>query len=219
MADFQVVLAALLSPDNETRNQAEEQFTNLQAAIKVPHLVSAMRTHGASEEVRTIAAVLLRRVFLQMEYKDLSEQIDVGVLHGCRAELLLAVQTEPSAPIRRKICDAIAELARSSIDEEDINHWPEILKFLFDSCDLERYHLYENALHIISVVPGIFGNQLNYCVDVINQMLVRALESQHKEVWSEAFKAATAFIVFLDNNSLRHRFAGLLPLMLAVSGR
>ena len=66
-------------------------------------------------QVRTIAAVLLRRVFLQMEYNDLSQQIDVGVLHGCRAELLVAVQTEPSAPIRRKICDAIAEMARSSI--------------------------------------------------------------------------------------------------------
>ena len=33
-----------------------------------------------------------------------------------------------------------------------------------------------------SVVPGIFGNQLNYCVDVINQMLVQALGCQHKEV-------------------------------------
>ena len=27
------------------------QFTNLAAAIKIPHLVSAMRTQGASEEV------------------------------------------------------------------------------------------------------------------------------------------------------------------------
>ena len=68
-------------------------------------------------QVRTIAAVLLRRVFLQMEHTDLSEQIDSGVLQSCRAQLLVAVQSEPSPPIRRKICDAIAELARSSIGE------------------------------------------------------------------------------------------------------
>ena len=66
-------------------------------------------------QVRTIAAVLLRRVFLQMEHTDLSEQIDSAVLQSCHAQLLVAVQSEPSPPIRRKVCDAIAELARSSI--------------------------------------------------------------------------------------------------------
>jgi hypothetical protein len=32
------------------------------------------------------------------------------------------------------------------------------------------------------VVPGVFGNQLSYCVDVIRQMLIQALESEAKEV-------------------------------------
>lgn len=45
-----------------------------------------------------------------------------------------------------------------------------------------RLQLSQSFRPLYSVVPGIFGNQLNYCVDVINQMLVRALESQHKEV-------------------------------------
>ena len=144
--------------------------------------VSARDTNGTNflfPQVRTIAPVLLRRVFLQMEHTDLSEQIDSAVLQSCRAQLLVAVQSEPSPPIRRKICDAIAELARSSIggfltshpflhsfyslsllsifiplfsclaDEGDVNHWPEILKFLFNSCDLAQPHLYESALHII----------------------------------------------------------------------
>ena len=144
--------------------------------------VSARDTNGTNllfPQVRTIAPVLLRRVFLQMEHTDLSEQIDSAVLQSCRAQLLVAVQSEPSPPIRRKICDAIAELARSSIggfltshlflhsfyslsllsiftplfsclaDEGDVNHWPEILKFLFNSCNLAQPHLYESALHII----------------------------------------------------------------------
>ena len=144
--------------------------------------VSARDTNGTNllfPQVRTIAPVLLRRVFLQMEHTDLSEQIDSAVLQSCRAQLLVAVQSEPSPLIRRKICDAIAELARSSIgefltsqpflhsfyslsllsiftplfsclaDEGDVNHWPEILKFLFNSCNLAQPHLYESALHII----------------------------------------------------------------------
>ena len=59
--------------------------------------------------------MLLRRVFLQLEYTELAEQVDTGILGGCRAELILAIQNETSAPIRRKMCDAVAELARSSI--------------------------------------------------------------------------------------------------------
>ena len=72
-------------------------------------------THTPGAQVRTIAAVLLRRIFLQLEYKELCDQVNNSVLVGCRAELLVAIQAEPSRPIRIKICDAVAELARSCI--------------------------------------------------------------------------------------------------------
>ena len=62
-----------------------------------------------------MAAVLLRRIFLQLEYKDLEQEVDNDVLRGCRVELLLAIQAEEHNSIRKKICDAAAELARSSI--------------------------------------------------------------------------------------------------------
>ena len=70
-----------------------------------------------------MAAVLLRRVFLQLENKDLVEDLTPEVLASCRAELLLSVQTESNASIRRKICDAIAELARSSIGNVMVNRF------------------------------------------------------------------------------------------------
>ena len=60
-----------------------------------------------------MAAVLLRRIFLHLEYKDVVEDIAADVLQASKAELLLSLQTESSAYIRRKICDAIAEMARS----------------------------------------------------------------------------------------------------------
>ena len=62
-----------------------------------------------------MAAVLLRRVFLQLEYKDMVNEIDAGMLKGCQAELLVAIQAETNSLIQRKICDAVAELARSCI--------------------------------------------------------------------------------------------------------
>ena len=62
-----------------------------------------------------MAAVLLRRVFLQLEYKELIGELDAGVLKGCQAELLIAIPAETNSLIQRKICDAVAELARSCI--------------------------------------------------------------------------------------------------------
>ncbi len=62
-----------------------------------------------------MAAVLLRRVFLQLELKDLVEDLAPEVLSSCQAELLVAVQVERNGSIRRKICEAVAELARSSL--------------------------------------------------------------------------------------------------------
>lgn len=52
-----------------------------------------------SPQVRTMAAVLLRRVFIQMEYKDLMEDLSVSMLSSCQAELLAAIQSESSSSI------------------------------------------------------------------------------------------------------------------------
>lgn len=52
---------------------------------------------------------------MQLEYKDLTEDLPSDVLANCQVELLMAVQMESNASIRRKICDAVAELARSSL--------------------------------------------------------------------------------------------------------
>ena len=62
-----------------------------------------------------MAAVLLRRVFLQLDYGDLHKEVDPGVLRQCQTELLQGLSSEPLPPIRRKIGDAVAEMARSSI--------------------------------------------------------------------------------------------------------
>jgi hypothetical protein len=166
-----------------------------------------------------MAAVLLRRVFLQLDYGDLHKEVDPGVLRQYQTELLQALSSEPLAPIRRKIGDAVAEMARSSIDDDNVNHWVELLSFLFECCTLEQPHLYESALHIISVVPGVFANQLISCLDVIKGLLLKALQAPQNEVQSEAFKATVAFITHLDTAQLRSRFTDMLPLLLAIVGK
>ena len=36
-----------------------------------------------------------------------------------------------------------------NVDDANVNHWSELLSFLFECCTSEQPHLYESALHII----------------------------------------------------------------------
>lgn len=56
-------------------------------------------------------------------------------------------------------------------------------------------------------------------MDVIKQMLTRCLaDRDNPQVWFEAIKASTAFLVANDkNNHLLHHFKDLLPPMIQVS--
>ena len=68
-----------------------------------------------------MAAVLLRRIFIKST-NDLA-QVHPTEMRAFRSELLDAIRCEENDSIRRKICDAVAELARYSIGEPDNIKW------------------------------------------------------------------------------------------------
>ncbi|XP_065887453.1 importin-5-like isoform X2 [Dysidea avara] len=210
MADIAVLLDSLLSEDNETRNQAEEQLNSLAVDAKLQLLVSVF-VKTSAEQHHLTAAILLRRSFIQTGESLL--KCSPEILESCKTGLLTALQQESSAFVRRKLCDAIAELARYCIDESNVNHWPELLKFLFACCDVNLPHLYESALNIIGVLPTVFANQQIHYLTVIKQMLVQALGLPNKEVWTAAVKATVSFILQIEDNSIRAHFVDILPLL------
>lgn len=71
-----------------------------------------------------MAAVLLRRMFFQLEKEELLSEIDTDTLKICQAELLVAIETEANLLIQRKICGAVAELAGFCIGKsEHYKYW------------------------------------------------------------------------------------------------
>ena len=64
-----------------------------------------------------MAAVLLRRIFIKSS-NELA-QVNPADMSLFRDELLDAIRSEDNDSVRRKICDAVAELARDSIGEPD----------------------------------------------------------------------------------------------------
>ncbi|XP_049610535.1 importin-5 [Syngnathus scovelli] len=209
---FYLLLGNLMSPDNNVRKQSEETYDTIPGQTKITFLLQAIRDPSAAEEVRQMAAVLLRRL-LSSSFEEIYPGLTVDMQTAIKTELLTSIQQETSPNIRRKVCDIAAELTRNLIDDDGNNQWPEVLKFLFDSVNSDNVGLREAALHIFWNFPGIFGNQQQHYMDVIKRMLVQCMHDQaNPQIRTLAARAASSFVLSNESNSvlLKH-FSDLLP--------
>ncbi|XP_023822132.1 importin-5 [Oryzias latipes] len=214
---FYLLLGNLMSPDNNVRKQAEETYDNIPGQNKISFLLHAIRDASAAEEVRQMAAVLLRRL-LSSSFEEIYPGLTLEMQTAVKTELLSSIQQESSPNIRKKVCDIAAELCRNLVDDDGNNQWPEVLKFLFDSVNSEDVGLREAALHVFWNFPGIFGNQQQHYLEVIKRMLVQCMQDQaHPQIQNLAARAAAAFVLSNEGNTalLKH-FADLLPGILQV---
>ncbi|KAK9980562.1 hypothetical protein ABG768_000160 [Culter alburnus] len=209
---FYLLLSNLMSPDNTVRKQSEEAYDTIPGQTKITFLLQAIRDASAAEEVKQMAAVLLRRL-LSSSFEEVYPSLTVDMQTAIKTELLTGIQSDSSSNIRKKVCDIAAELARNLIDDDGNNQWPEILKFLFDSVNSQDVGLREAALHIFWNFPGIFGNQQQHYLEVIKRMLVQCMQDQdNPQIRTLAARAAASFILSNEGNTalLKH-FSDLLP--------
>uniref|UniRef100_A0A667ZJA9 Karyopherin (importin) beta 3 n=1 Tax=Myripristis murdjan TaxID=586833 RepID=A0A667ZJA9_9TELE len=136
---FYLLLGNLMSPDNTARKQAEETYDTIPGPNKITFLLQAIRDASATEEVKQMAAVLLRRL-LSSSFEEIYPGLTLEMQTAIKTELLTSIQQETSPNIRKKVCDIAAELSRNLIDDDGNNQWPELESvkqmqcFMFDSC-------------------------------------------------------------------------------------
>ncbi|XP_034952088.1 importin-5 [Chelonus insularis] len=217
---FNQLLNTLLSSDNEVRTQAEEAYKNLPLESKVTCLLNSICNPHLAEEIRAMAAVLLRRLF-SAEFVDFYPKIPPESQIELKKQVLLSVQNEQSDTIRRKICEVAAEVARNLIDDDGNNQWPEFLQFLFQCANSPVPALKESALRIFTSVPGVFGNQQSNYLDLIKQMLQQSImDTTNYEVRFQAVRAIGAFIILHDKESnIQKQFSDLLPALIQVTAQ
>uniref|UniRef100_A0A3Q3K9F1 Importin-5 n=1 Tax=Monopterus albus TaxID=43700 RepID=A0A3Q3K9F1_MONAL len=209
---FYLLLGNLMSPDNNVRKQSEETYDTIPGQNKITFLLHAVRDSSAAEEVKQMAAVLLRRL-LSSSFEEIYPGLTLEMQTAIKTELLTSISQETLPNIRKKVCDIAAELSRNLIDDEGNNQWPEVLKFLFDSVNSDSVGLREAALHIFWNFPGIFGNQQQHYMEVIKRMLVQCMQDQaNPQIRTLAARAATSFVLSNESNiALLKHFADLLP--------
>ncbi|XP_064455719.1 importin-5-like [Ornithodoros turicata] len=211
---FNALLNNLLSTENELRTTAENAYDAIPAATRVVFLMAATTRAACEEQVRTLAAVLLRRL-ISSDFEKFYPELPPATQEELKNHLLLSIQNEQNDTIRRRICDAAAELARKLIDDDANNHWPEFLKFLFTCASASSPVLRESALQIFASVPGIFGNQQARYLDMIRQMLVQSLnDTANKNVRFAALRAVCAFLLIHEKETAIHKmFTDSIPVM------
>ncbi|CAG2115591.1 unnamed protein product, partial [Medioppia subpectinata] len=177
------------------RTKAEELYEAIPAHQRTQHLFETIIDDNKDEEVRQLAAVLLRRLIFS-DFPEIVKSITEEDFEKIKFQTLLLLEKNISKNMRQKVCDIAAELAKNCIDDNGNNSWPQILKFLFDSANANNLELKHSALLIFAAVPGVFGNQQTKYLEVIRQMLIQYLcENSNEEVKISAVKATSAFIL------------------------
>ncbi|TWW64295.1 Importin-5 [Takifugu flavidus] len=209
---FYLLLGNLMSPDNNVRKHSEETYDSIPGQNKITFLLQAIRDASAAEEVRQMAAVLLRRL-LSSSFEEIYPGLTISLQAAIKTELVTIIQTENAPNIRKKVCDVAAELSRNLVDDDGNNQWPELLKFLFDAVNSSNVGLREAALHIFWNFPGIFGNQQQHYMEVIKRMLVQCMQDQaNPQIRTLAARAAASFVLTNERNTtLLKQFSDLLP--------
>ncbi|KAK5130814.1 hypothetical protein LTR08_001648 [Meristemomyces frigidus] len=218
-----LLLQGLQSTDNAARTRAEEQL-NTEWVSRRPEMLLmglAEQMQGSEQEgTRAFAAVLFRRIstrtskdatsgeqretFLQLSYPQRTE---------IRAKVLFSHANEQRAPVRNKIADAVAEIARQYTDEVVPNPdgsrdtWPELLNALFQASQSPDVNMRESAFRILETTPGIIERQHE---EVVLGVFQKGIKDEAAEVRLATMAAFSSFFQSLNKKS-QQKYYALIP--------
>ncbi|CAF3471379.1 unnamed protein product [Rotaria sp. Silwood1] len=219
-SEEQVFIATLekcLQNDNEKRTAAEAIYQNIPDEKKAILLMSTLCNIALSGQIRSFAAVMLRRLF-RRQFGNFWPKYSPDQQMTLKRQLLdRIIQIDDDEVVRKNVCFIAAELARNSIgikkitkqfdlfieflflikDENNQLQWPEIIEFLVQSANSSLNKLKESALIIFEVFPEIFSNQAEQLTQIIHQIFFNCLNDQDTKV---RYTAATSFAAYLKHN-------------------
>lgn len=192
------LLLGLMSADNSIRSAAEKSLeTDWRSADAVGIVLIFLAQNavgGADESVRSFAAVLFRRVAIRSP-KELSSMTDrtIGVINEpirqqIRSILLQGFVSDQTGQVRRKISDAISEVAKE--DGSPRGTWPDLVPALFQAAGNADASFRESAFRVLSSSPEVIEkNYINDILPVFNS----GFADDNDDV---RIAACTAFVAF-----------------------
>ncbi|KAM7221543.1 Armadillo-type fold [Rhypophila decipiens] len=214
-AELSQLLQALQSPDNRHRAEAEEHLQNnwtiTRPEVLLMGLVEHITAHRDSPAARSFAAVIFRRIAIKTRKTPTAENTDMFIslnpqdALAIRSKLLETLVAETERPVRNKISDAVAEIARQYSENGD--SWPELLQSLFALSQDADSGKREIAFRVFKTTPGIIGKQHE---DNVAHAFTVAFKDDSVAVRLAAMEAFAAFFRTLNKKSSA-KYHHLLP--------
>lgn len=213
--DENFVLENLMNSNNDIRKLAENQFESLkqfQNDYLVLYLMNALRQSAQkSNDVRALAAILLRRVLLKDAvslWPDAQPSTQITV----KEELIVGLQTEQNGMIRRKLCDLVGELASGILED---GQWNELFPLLYQWLQSDNCILIENALRILELTSGYVACCLQEQFStVFVPIFEKTVKHGNVHVRKMALNAWSMLLYSIDSESHRQVFQPIVPLLL-----
>ncbi|KAG2529595.1 hypothetical protein JM16_002012 [Phytophthora kernoviae] len=228
MEAWDQLLWSLLSVDNAARNVAESRFAELkQNPCSDETLLGLVRViHSTSpDDVRALAAVLLRRVLLRDAVSLWPKATDEARATVKRELLAVLEAGEKNRGIRRKVCDTVGELASSILED---GQWDDLLPQLLQWSCAPMVMLREASLRVLEMVAIFLAAQMTQdasaetestTLDVmVLQTMAKGLADREGRVALNALRALGMLLLNLDALDQVPRpelLASAVPLVLA----
>lgn len=207
-----------MSPDNSLRSAAEKSLeSEWREELRVgPFLIFLAQTaaNGADDVTKSFSAVLLRRTAIRSPKacNRISDRT-IGVLDEeskktIRSILLQGFATDQSPQVRRKISDAISEVARE--DGSPSGTWPDLVPAIMQAATNPSSSFRECAYRILSSSPEIIEKDM---VDNVLPIFEAGFADEDHEVRIIACTAFVSFFRDLPKNSWQS-LTPLLPSLL-----
>uniref|UniRef100_A0AAR2LIC1 TOG domain-containing protein n=1 Tax=Pygocentrus nattereri TaxID=42514 RepID=A0AAR2LIC1_PYGNA len=156
---FYLLLGNLMSPDNNVRKQSEETYDAIPGSTKITFLLQAIRDASAAEDVRQMAAVLLRRL-LSSAFEEVYPGLTIDVQMAIKTELLASIQMDSSSSIRKKVCDVAAENFPGIFGNQQ-QHYMEVIKRMLVQCMQDQENPQIRTLAARATASFILSNESN----------------------------------------------------------
>ncbi|KAF1824854.1 ARM repeat-containing protein [Dissoconium aciculare CBS 342.82] len=221
------LLQGLQSPDNTVRTQAETNLNNEWVNTRPDVLLLGLveQLGGSNDEgARSFSAVLFRRLSTRTikdtagtaPSKELFLHLNLQTQTEIRTRLLEAYVRETVKPIRHKIADAVAELARQYTDNEVLaadgsrENWADLLSALYQASQSPDVTLRESAFRIFEQTPGIIEKQHE---NIILEVFQRGLNDDSVDVRIATMLAFSSFFQSLSKKA-QPKYQVLIPSIL-----
>lgn len=201
--EWEKLLWSLMAMDNSERNRAEMLFAELKQQSDVTLLGLVQIVHSSrSDDVRGLAAVLLRRVLLR-DAVSLWPNASDHVRHTVKLELLAVLSSEQNRSIRRKVCDTVGELASSILDDAQ---WDDLLPTLLQWIETPNTTLRETTLRVFEMIAIYMATMIEASVDdpqaqfevTVLTMLVQCINDSEGRVALNAIRALSMLLINMD---------------------